>query len=65
MSNRVRSRWKDFLNWLIGLPKCKKGGRCNMDSEIEYTMKSGKFFRKSNRWSCSKCHTETTKYGEI
>ena len=36
-----------------------------MDSEIEYTMKSGKFFQKSNRWACSKCHTETTKYGEI
>ena len=56
---------KNFINWLIGLPKCKKGGRCNMDSEIEYTLSSGKFFEKSNRWMCSKCYKETTKYGKI
>lgn len=56
---------KDFLNWLIGLPKCKNGGRCNMDTEFHYNLKTGRFFEASGRWSCSKCHKETTKYGKI
>jgi len=56
---------KDFLNWLIGLPKCKKGGRCDMDTEIHYNFHTGRYFEKSNRWSCSKCYQETTKYGVI
>lgn len=55
----------DFLNWLIGLPKCKKGGRCNADSELHYTLNSKRFFEKTNKWSCSKCHTEVTKYLKI
>ena len=61
----MKTKIKDFCNWLLGLPKCKKGGRCNMDNEIQYSLSSGKFFSRSNRWSCSKCFNETTKYGDI
>jgi hypothetical protein len=56
---------QDFFNWLIGLPKCKKGGRCNQDIEVEYSLQSGKFLKQSNRWRCSKCREETTEYGKI
>jgi len=56
---------KDFLNWLVGLPKCKKGGRCNSDSEMEYTLASKRFFEKTNRWCCSKCNKEVTDYFKI
>lgn len=56
---------KDFWNWLIGLPKCEKGGRCNADSNIEYTLTSRKYFQESNRWTCSKCGKETTKYIQL
>ena len=56
---------KDFWNWMIGLPKCKKGGRCNMDNEIHYALHTKRFFDKSNRWGCSKCFKETTEYGKI
>lgn len=56
---------RDFKNWLKGLPKCIKGGRCNMDIELQYSLSSGKFFSKSNRWKCSKCDKETTDYGKI
>ena len=56
---------KDFWSWIIGLPKCKKGGRCNMDNEIHYALHTKRFFEKSNRWRCSKCHNETTEYGKI
>jgi hypothetical protein len=56
---------KNFWNWLIGLPKCKKGGYCNGDNEIEYTLQSRRFFEKSERYICSKCSKETTEYFKI
>ena len=61
----MNSTLKNFLNWLIGLPKCKKGGRCNSDLEIQYTLSSKKFFQKSNRYVCSKCGKEMTEYFKI
>jgi len=56
---------KDLINFMLGLPKCKKGGRCNMDIEIDYSLKSGKFFEKSNEYKCSKCGNKTTNCGKI
>lgn len=53
---------KDFINWIIGLPNCIKGGICNYNDEIQYTLSSKKFFQKSNRFSCNKCGKETAKY---
>ena len=59
------SKLKNFTYWLLGYPKCKKGGRCNSDNEIQYSLGSKRFFEYSNRWRCSKCFNETTKYTEI
>lgn len=52
----------DFINWLLGFPKCKVKGRCNADTEMHYNFYTKKFFEKSHRYRCSKCGEETTKY---
>ena len=51
-----------FVNWLIGMPKCKNGVRCNSLIEIQYSLNSKKIFQKSDRYKCSKCNNETTDY---
>lgn len=61
----------NFFRWLIGLPKCKIGGRCDM--KVEYrggTRFIGKIegvpsFYTPSKYYCSKCGIETTEYGKI
>jgi len=56
-------------NWLIGLPKCERGGRCNCKGvtykHLEWT-KRKKYGATHLRASlyCTKCMNDVTKYIE-
>jgi len=62
---------KDFWNWLIGLPKCVKGGRCNQEKTInkrlQYLGKNEGIpsFYRPKEYYCTKCKINTTEYGKI
>lgn len=48
--------FKDFKNWLWGLPKCTKGGRCNADRVVKKWHSDVWFW--TSRYYCTKCSNE-------
>ena len=59
----------EFWSWLVGLPKCSKGGRCNQDRE-HYYIDEIKTSRNSTivsgyKYYCTKCSKDTSEYGKI
>ena len=58
---------EDFWNLLIGLPKCRKGGRCNQDKQEDDYNVSTMFNKVFNhkKYYCTKCNKDTSEYGKI
>lgn len=63
--DRLTLEWrKRTLDRILGLPKCKYGGRCNGNIE---TTRPNRFipFDSVSSYFCSKCGEEMTKYYKI
>ena len=62
MYKLIKSFSDDMYNLMLGLPKCSKGGRCNLDIKGDYFFTTRLWLKECPNRYCSKCRNDVTEY---